>query len=140
MHDIVSTKDGGHSPRGLCPPYDFFNSLRLEFNRRLGRMHCTGDTEMDGGDVVGIDLLPAVDVIEQFGGGTLRAHQGRLDLVLFQQAEQVFRLHQAGGGVVVDEEFLAVEFGAAVDESGDAVGDQIAAEIVVVEYAGDVQF
>jgi hypothetical protein len=33
---------------------------------------------------------------------------------------------------VVDKEFLAIEFGAAVDERGNPVGDQIAAETVVV--------
>jgi hypothetical protein len=42
-----------------------------------------------------------------------------------------------GSTIVLDEEFLAVKFGAAVDERRDAVGDQIAAEIVIVEDAPD---
>ena len=37
---------------------------------------------------------------------------------------------------MVDEELLAVEFGAAVDEGRDTVGDQVTAEIVIVEDAG----
>ncbi len=41
---------------------------------------------------------------------------------------------------MVYKEFLAIEFGAAVDERRNPVGDQIAAEIVVVEYAGQIQF
>jgi hypothetical protein len=61
-----------------------------------------------------IDLLPAVDVIEQFCLGTLRAHQCRLDLVFLEQAEKILRFHQAAGGVVIDKEFFTVEFGAAV--------------------------
>src|SRR5205823_3290708 len=99
-----------------------------------------GFTDVDGGDIVAKYLLPAVDVIEQFGRGTLRPHQRRLDAVLRQQPEQVFRLHQSAGGVVVDKEFFAVEFGTAVDEWGDTVGDQIAAEIVIVEDARQIQF
>src|SRR6202035_5000749 len=91
----------------------------LRVYRRLDRMHRASLADMDGGDVVGVDLLPAVDMVEQFRRRALRAHQGRLDLVLLQQPEQVFRLHQAGGRVVVDEEFLAVEFSAAVNEGGD---------------------
>src|SRR6266478_1539613 len=91
-------------------------SLRLRINRGLNRMHRTGLTQMDGGDVVGIYFLPAVDVIEQLGRGTLRAHQGRLDAVLIQQPEQILRLHQSAGGIVVDEKFLTEKFGAAVDE------------------------
>ena len=71
---------------------------------------------MDGRDIVGIDFLPAVEVIEPPGRRTPSAHQGRFDLVVVEQAEQVLRLHQAGGGVLVDEESLAMEFGAAVDE------------------------
>ncbi len=41
---------------------------------------------------------------------------------------------------MVDEEFFAVEFGAAVDEGRDAVGDQIAAEIIIVEDAREIEF
>ena len=51
---------------------------------------------MNRRNVVGIDLLPAVDMIEQLGRRTLRAQQGRLDLVRIEQAEQIFRLHQSG--------------------------------------------
>src|SRR5260370_560452 len=62
--------------------------------------------EVNGGDVVGIDFLPAVEVIEQSGRGTLRAHQGCFDPVFLKQPEQVFRFHQPAGGVVVDKEFF----------------------------------
>src|SRR5260370_34448086 len=52
-----------------------------------------------------------------------------------QAAGTGFPVPSTAGGVVVDKEFFAIEFGAAVDEWRNAVGDQIAAEIVVVEYA-----
>src|SRR6267154_6362539 len=38
-------------------------SLRLHINRGLDRMNRAGFADMDGGDVVGIHILPAVDVI-----------------------------------------------------------------------------
>src|SRR6266851_5354887 len=104
------------------------NSLRLCISRRLERMHRTGHTEMNRRDIVCKDLLPAVDVVEQFGRSALRAHQRRLDLVLIQQPEQIFRFHQPAGGVVIEKEFLAIKFGSAVDEGRDAIGDQITAE------------
>src|SRR5271167_3693451 len=99
------------------------NLFHFGIDRRLGRVRRTRLAQVDGREVVGIYLLPAVDVIEQFARRTLRAHQGRLDLVLVEQTEQVFRFHQSGGGIVIDEELLAIEFGAAVDEGGDAVFD-----------------
>jgi hypothetical protein len=71
---------------------------------------------MDGDDVVGVCLLPAIDMIEQFDRRALRAHQGRRTFVRIEQAEQIAWL-RAGGGAVIDEEFFALEFGAAVDET-----------------------
>src|SRR2546430_13800144 len=84
---------------------------------------------MNRRDVVGIDFLPAVDVIEQFGRSALRAHQGGLDLVLVQEAEQVFRLHQSGRSVMIDEEYLAVQLGTAIDEGCDVGIDHLSAEL-----------
>src|SRR6202171_6286419 len=77
--------------------------VRLRSYRRLHRMYRAGFAEVDRGDVVGIDLLPAVEVIEQFCRSTLGAHQGRFDVVLFQQPEQVFRLHQSASRVRSEE-------------------------------------
>src|SRR5882724_12233710 len=99
----------------------------------LARMHRTELTEMYRRDAVGIDLLPAVDVIEQLGRRTLRPQQGRLDLVRVRSEEQVFRLHQSGCVVVIDEEGLAEQCGAAVDEGRNAACDQVAAEIIIIE-------
>jgi hypothetical protein len=54
----------------------FLNSLRDRINHRLCRVHRAGLADMNGGDVVGVGFLPAVDLIEQLGRSTLGAHQG----------------------------------------------------------------
>src|SRR6202021_311701 len=115
-------------------------SMRLRINHRLDAMNGAGLADMNGGDVVGIYLLPPIHMIEQLGRGTLRPHQRRLDLVLVQQAKQIARLHQSAGGVVIDHEFFAEQFGSPVDEGGDAIGDEEAAKIVIVETAGEIIF
>jgi len=68
-------------------------------------------TEMYRCDAVGIDLLPAVDVIEQLGRSTLRPQQGRLDIVRVEQTEQVFGSSIPDALFVIDEEGLAEQFG-----------------------------
>src|SRR5713226_7070748 len=42
-------------------------SMHLRLNRRLNRMQRARLAEMNRGDVVGIYLLPAIDMIEQLG-------------------------------------------------------------------------
>ena len=59
---------------------------------------------------------------------------------MIEQPKQIVRLHQAAGGIVADEEFLAIEFSAAIDEGRDAGGDRIAAEIMIVEHASEIVF
>src|SRR5206468_4024278 len=51
------------------------NLLDVRINHGLRGVHRTRLANMDG-NVVGINLLPAVHVIEQFGRSTLRTHQG----------------------------------------------------------------
>src|SRR3954466_8352787 len=55
------------------------NLFRLRIDRRLRCVRRTRLAKVDGGDVGGIDFLPAVDMVEQFGRRALRAHQGRFD-------------------------------------------------------------
>ena len=86
-------------------------------------MHRVRLSEVDGGDLVRIDFLPAIHMIEQLGRCAFGAQQGRLDFVLLKQAEQVVRFGQARRRTVIDKKLLAIEFGAAVDESCDAVGN-----------------
>ena len=88
-------------------------------------MHRAGLTEVNRRNVVGVDLLPAIQVVEQDVRGAPRPHQRRLDVVFFQQTKKNLRLHQAAGGVVVDEEFFAIEFGAPVDEGATPLAEQM---------------
>jgi hypothetical protein len=76
-----------------------------------------------------MDFLPAVEMIEQLCRRTLRSRQRRLDVVILQQPEQSFRLDQLAGEVMIDHEFLAEQFGAAVDEGRNTAGDQMAADL-----------
>jgi hypothetical protein len=102
----------------LYPPCDLSDSLCLDIDPWLDRMYRIGFTNMDVAMSSAYTFCHPFDMIEQFCGGVLRPHQGRFDAVLVQQPEQI--LHQSAGGVVIDKEFFAVEFGAAVDEGGDA--------------------
>jgi hypothetical protein len=47
--------------------------LCSRIDHRLDGMHRAGLADMNGGDIVGIDFLPAVEVIEQLGRRTLGA-------------------------------------------------------------------
>ena len=98
-------------------------------------MHRARLAQVDRRNVVGIDLLPAVDVIEQFVAALCVRINVASILYSSSRRNKFSGSIRPGRSVVIDKEFLAVQFGAAVDERRDAVGDQIAAEIVVVEHA-----
>jgi hypothetical protein len=62
-----------------------------------------------------------------------RAQQRRLNVILVEEMEQIIRRRQAI--VVIDDKFLAVKLGAAVNERRNAARDQIAAEVVIIQDA-----
>ena len=78
-------------------------SLRQRRHRRFRGVHDAWFAQVNDGDVVGMDFLPAIDMIEQLRRCALRVQQRRLDVVLREQAEQTIRLRLTERGVVIEE-------------------------------------
>src|SRR6266404_5280864 len=89
---------------------------------------------MDDRDVIRIQPLPARQVIQQLGCGQRRIEQGGIDPVRLKQAQQQIDVLGLDRIEVIDDELFAVQLGAAVDESLDVAGKQIAAKRSRAEY------
>ena len=120
----IAARSSAKTVWALTPWRDADQRPHRRTHPRLARGHGAGLAQVDGGDVVGLDLLPAV-----------RCGRG-IPLLCFGCASAWprsrilppggtgFRFHQAGGGFFIDKECRAEQVGAAVDEGWKATVDQ----------------
>src|SRR6185312_546039 len=74
----------------------YASPMRCEFPchgtaHRIGEAHRAGPAEMNGGGAIVIYLSPAIEMVEQFRRGALRAQQCRVDSIVIQHGEKLIR-------------------------------------------------
>ena len=67
-------------PRDIGPHVQIIRieSIPAGIDRRFRGVTGARFAQMNGGDIIGIDFLPAIDMVEQLGRRALGAQQGRL--------------------------------------------------------------
>src|ERR1700686_4072386 len=86
--------------------------------------------------VVAVDALPVRRAVEQRSRRRVRREQRRGEFVLVEQFEKIPQVGQRHIAIVARDELAAVQFAAAVNESGNAGEDQISAMVPFIMSRG----
>ena len=108
-----------------CPP--------VRSIQQIVRRRSIGGPNVQHGALVGVDALPAANVVEQADGRRRRRQQHGIDLICLEKIEKPADVLELERTVIGHFERFAVELGTPVDEHRHLPPDHIAAEWQIVE-------